>query len=331
MQRRPYQGFTLVELLVVIAIIGVLIALLLPAVQAARESARRMQCQNNLKQMGLAFHNHENSKGGFPPRRFSSPQHGYTGWGLFILPYMEQQPLYDKYDFRYDYYDPVNKDVTETNLKVYICPSGPHTPKIISAGPATVGSANPDKSTNLQVQGLMDYLVPNGMSVPTTGWGVNFTSPGNSAQSLLDSSTSFNGGAAISYATRRLAEITDGTSNTLLVNETAGWPQNWKGKVRVFPDKTPSNRGNWAAWQSLSYSTYSPDGSMSASSNPTAGDLVGCAVNCSNQNQIYGFHPNGANVLYCDGSVRFATEQMPGIVFAQIVTINDGMTTNGSN
>jgi prepilin-type N-terminal cleavage/methylation domain-containing protein/prepilin-type processing-associated H-X9-DG protein len=325
------SGFTLVELLVVIAIIGVLVALLLPAVQAAREAARRMQCQNNLKQMGLAFQNHENAKGGFPPRRFSSPAHGYTGWGLFILPYMEQGALYEKYDFRYDYYDPVNKPLTETTLKVYVCPSAPHIPKITSAGPATEGSANPNKSTTLQVEGLMDYLVPNGMTVPTTGWGTQFQTPGNAAQSLLDSSTSFNGAAAINYATRRLAEITDGTSNTLLVNETAGWPQNFKGKVRTYPDKAPSNRGNWAAWQSLSYATYSRDGMLSSSANPTSGDLVNCAVNCSNQNQIYGFHPGGGNVLYCDGSVRLASEQMPGIVFAQIVTINDGMSTNGSN
>lgn len=327
---RRNSGFTLVELLVVIAIIGVLVALLLPAVQAARESARRMQCQNNLKQMGLAFHNHESAKGGFPPRRFSSPRHGYTGWGLFILPYMEQTPLFDKYDFKYDFYDPKNQPVTETNLKVYICPSAPHIPKIIAAGPATEGSANSNKSGNFQVQGSMDYLVPNGMTTPTTGWGTQFMSPGNAAQSLLDSSTAF-GSSGISYVTRRLAEISDGTSNTLLVNETAGWPQNWKGRTRAFPDKAPSNRGNWAAWQSLSYATYSPDGQLSSSSNPTAGDLVNCAVNCSNQNQIYGFHPGGANVLICDGSIRFFGEQTSGLTFAQVVTINDGMAVTGGN
>jgi prepilin-type N-terminal cleavage/methylation domain-containing protein/prepilin-type processing-associated H-X9-DG protein len=331
MRKRSSPGFTLVELLVVIAIIGVLVALLLPAVQTAREAARRMQCQNNLKQMGLAFQNHESAKGGFPPRRFSSPEHGYTGWGLFILPYMEQKAIYDKYDFRYDFYDPVNKELTETILKVYTCPSAPHIPKTVSSGPATAGSANPDKGGTLEVQGLMDYLVPNGMNVPTTGWGAQFTTPGNSAQALLDSSTLLNGAASISYVTRRLAEISDGTSNTLLVNETAGWPQNWKGKVRSFPDKVAGNRGNWAGWQSLAYATYSRDGSMSSSTNPTAGDLVNCAVNCSNQNQIYGFHPGGGNVLYCDGSVRMAGEQMPGLIFSQIVTINDGMVTNESN
>jgi prepilin-type N-terminal cleavage/methylation domain-containing protein/prepilin-type processing-associated H-X9-DG protein len=327
MLRIKRSGFTLVELLVVIAIIGVLVALLLPAVQAAREAARRMQCQNNLKQIGLGFHNHESAKKGFPPRRFSSPDHGYTGWGLFILPYMEQKALYDSYDFKYDYYDPKNQAVTETNLKVYICPSAPHNPKIPSGGPVTEGSANPSKGTVFQVEGFMDYMVPNGMNVPTTGWGAQFTTPGNATQALLDSSTVFSS-VGVSYVTRRLAEITDGTSNTLLVNETAGWPQNWKGKTRTFPDKPLSNRGNWAGWQSLAYATYSRDGLLSSSTNPTAGDLVNCSVNCSNQNQIYGFHAGGANVLLCDGSVRFFSEQTSGLLFAQVVTINDGMSVS---
>jgi prepilin-type N-terminal cleavage/methylation domain-containing protein/prepilin-type processing-associated H-X9-DG protein len=323
---RSRQGFTLVELLVVIAIIGVLVALLLPAVQAAREASRRMSCQNNLKQMGLAFLNHESAKGGFPPRRFSSNQHGYCGWGLFILPYLEQSAIYDRYNFAYDYYDPINKPLVETNLPVYLCPSAPHETKIVSGGKATVGSANPDKSTTFEVRGYMDYMVSNGMSVPKTGWGTQFTGvSSNNNQSLWDSSPVFDGGAPLTYIPRTVQEITDGLSNTLLVNETAGWPQSWKGKTRVFPDKTAGNRGNWAAWQSFVYATYSPDGLIASSTSSAAGDLVSCAVNCSNQNQIYAFHPGGAHVVYCDGSVHFAGEQMSGLVFTQIQFINDGM------
>ncbi len=125
-----FPGFTLVELLVVVTIIGMLIALLLPAVQAAREAARRMQCGNNLKQLGVGFHNFANTNGGFPPRRWSrnpdtdgSGGNGYTGWGTFLLPFIEQQPIYDAYKWGYDFYHPANKAVVETQLPVFVCPS----------------------------------------------------------------------------------------------------------------------------------------------------------------------------------------------------------------
>jgi len=322
------SAFTLVELLVVIAIIGILVALLLPAVQAAREAARRMSCQNNLKQMGLAFHNFESARGALPARRYASAEHGYTGWGLLILPYMEGGNIYDKYNFSYDYYDPVNAPITNTKLAVYKCPSTPHTGQMmVSGGKATAGSQNADKGSTFNVSTYMDYIVPNGFSVTTSGWGLKFTAASsNYTQALWDSAPLFspyNPGMAV----RRMAEITDGTSNTLLANEQAGWPQTWAGKVRIYPDKSSTNnRGHWAGWQALSYYTTSRDGLTNALSTPSAGDLVSCAVNCNNQAQIYGFHPAGGNVLYCDGSVRFESESMSPLTFGQIVTINDGMT-----
>ena len=146
------RGFTLVELLVVIAIIGILTGLLIPAVQAAREAARRMQCANNLKQLGIGFQGYASLYGGFPPRRWSkSAQGGYTGWGTFLLPYIELQSLYNKYNWAYDFYDPVNKNIVETKLPVFICPSTRRTSDIICSGKATSGSANPDKSTMFSV------------------------------------------------------------------------------------------------------------------------------------------------------------------------------------
>src|SRR5947199_6053705 len=98
--RHARTGFTLVELLVVIAIIGVLVALLLPAVQQARESARRMSCQNNIKQLGIALHNHHDTKNTFPTGALNTGINGtpcYTTWTIEILPFMEQQALYQQY------------------------------------------------------------------------------------------------------------------------------------------------------------------------------------------------------------------------------------------
>jgi prepilin-type N-terminal cleavage/methylation domain-containing protein/prepilin-type processing-associated H-X9-DG protein len=329
-----HSAFTLVELLVVIAIIGVLVALLLPAIQAAREAARRSQCTNNLKQIGLGFHNYESANGGFPPRRWSRADQGYTGWGTFILPFMEEQAIYDRYNWKYDYYDPVNKDVVETKLPVFICPSVDRDTPISSGGKATTGSANADKSSTFTVNGWIDYLVPNGITVPTNGFGEQFPhwdSSGNAHQALLDSTANTALGNGDSRAPRRLKDITDGLSHTLLANETAGWPQHWMGRTRVYPDASLGNRGSWAAWQSYVYWTTSADGTQTASSNPTGGDLISCGINCENIHQIYGFHPGGAMILFCDGSVQFVSESLSGLAFAEIVACDDSLVITDDN
>ena len=330
------RGFTLVELLVVIALSGVLVALLLPALQSARAAARRMQCQNNLKQQGLGFLNYESARGGLPPRRYSSieEKHGYCGWGIIILPYMEHGMIWDKYNLSYDYYDPVNAPVTNLVLPFYKCPSTPHTSqKMRSGGTATAGSLNAGAS-NLFVETYMDYMVPNGFTVPTAGWGLQFNMAGtnsNFTNALWDSSPSFTPYTP-TWTPRKLSEIKDGTSNTLLVNENAGWPHKWEGRPRhrkevggVLQLQSPNqNRGHWAGWQSFVYAVYTSD--QDPVSTSSLGDLLNCSVNCINQNQIYGFHTGGANILLCDGSVRFVSENLSGLNFARLCTIDDGQT-----
>jgi len=147
MQRVPIRrAFTLVELLVVIAIIGVLVALLLPAVQAAREAARRSSCSNNHKQMGLALHNHHDAKLILPPGgtyygNCCSPA-TYTNWAIEILPYMEQMPLYEKYRQNETNVSANNVLVGQTRVKTYECASDTMINKLEVPGSGPIGTTN---------------------------------------------------------------------------------------------------------------------------------------------------------------------------------------------
>ena len=120
MRKQPSSGFTLVELLVVITIIGILIALLLPAVQAAREAARRTQCANNLKQISLAVHTFHEARGVLPPARWFN---GSSSWFALVMPHLEATAQYDMWDLEASYYDDVNKSAREATIPSFFCPS----------------------------------------------------------------------------------------------------------------------------------------------------------------------------------------------------------------
>ena len=225
----PRRGaFTLVELLVVIAIIGILIALLLPAVQAAREAARRMQCTNKLKQMGLALHNYHDTHRALPfgsGGRIGTPHYAIAGtWPAMILPFIEQTPLYDRFNFKVPMDHADNSEVVQALVAEFICPSDPQGSEPVLENRAP-GYNNPPKAMGLWYPGCMgpthmdrcDFFedsTPSASNWCCQGW--NF---GSTAGSGIPAGT-FAGIFGRFPKSIRFRDITDGLTNTLMVGET---------------------------------------------------------------------------------------------------------------
>ena len=230
------RGFTLIELLVVIAIIALLLALLLPAVQQAREAARRTQCRNNLKQIGLAMQNYHDSHNSFPPgnvhRSVDNSSSGYghwgTNWALCILPYLDQANLHSQYNFNLFNDDAVNQAVVQTSVSVYNCPSDTNAGRIESPEePLIFGTGKKWAMSSYKGMGGVQFTCALGTAPHGPGSWANRELLDPNATSQLrgmlhwtgDGDRYFPGFHRGKFPTVKMRDITDGTSNTLFVGE----------------------------------------------------------------------------------------------------------------
>jgi prepilin-type N-terminal cleavage/methylation domain-containing protein/prepilin-type processing-associated H-X9-DG protein len=312
-RRRHRPAFTLIELLVVIAIIAILIGLLLPAVQKVRDAAARAQCQNNLKQIGVAYHNEAgayDSKlaprmiGGTPANQLKP-----HGWGVELLPYVEQDNLYRLFDLNLPFYagpaigmpNARNQEVSNTPIKTFLCPSSP-----ARSGPYSYTFNFPPYPAITWQAYASDYTPLSGVS-PALATFLTLTATGTALE------------GALAMDVRRSVLLPDGTSNTILIAEIAGKDQLYRAG-RATGQQLIGNAGGMGGWADAT----SSGSALHGSSNDGTTAPGNCAVNCSNDYGLYSFHSGGANLLMGDGSVRFVTASVNIRTLAAQVTYNGG-------
>jgi prepilin-type N-terminal cleavage/methylation domain-containing protein/prepilin-type processing-associated H-X9-DG protein len=337
---RSRGGFTLIELLVVIAIIAILIGLLLPAVQKVREAAARMSCSNNMKQMGLALHNHHDVLGTLPP---GGMYHGlccnpptFTNWAIEILPYMEQENLYRQYRQNERNTSANNNTVGRQRVKAYECPSD-----------TLVGIAeNPASGPGSGQQWMHgSYRAVSGRANMSTGWGAwdSFEPnlwPGGRMDPAFRSflhatATTYNGIPASTVVhgngqpnsslggPERFAAATDGLSNTLMVGE--------------YTSRTTTRRATFWAYTYASYNQSSVGAESRLFGKPYGANNAD-ATGCWGTPGLYGDqmckrafnsgHTNGANFTMGDGSVKFVTYSVALNILQSAATMGGGEVAN---
>ncbi len=300
-RRNALAGFTLLEMLVIIAIIGILVGLLFPAVQMAREAGRRITCQNNLKQLGLAIQQYHGVYSRFPPSSVARP-HRHS-WVPFLLAELDQANLQDQYRWDVDWDDPANQEAINTPLRVLQCPSTP------------------------AAEGRIDNL-GNGLTAATG----DYSAPSRVARILFDlglvhEAKNHRGLLTTGEPAVRAASVVDGQSTTIALTEDAGRPQFWTS-FGIGPANNTPGGGNLpvvdgrvlgAGW--ADHRIAIPLHSFTVDGLSVPGP---CAINCTNNNEAFSFHPQGINAVYADGSVRFLSETVDVTVYAMMITYAGG-------
>ena len=308
------RGFTLIELLVVIAIIAVLIALLLPAVQSAREAARRIQCVNNLKQIGLGFANYESAVGAFPIGSFmktpgdpadpsagpGSGRHEHSIW-VRILPYIEQAQLYNAFNNSAHYSNPPNATVQATGVNAIWCPSDPKVTQLDFSNFSYGMRFTSYKGSSGTWFSPGRYQDP---SVPAF------------SQALAQANGMF-----YFYSAVKISSITDGTSNTMTAAEVA------------YGQLAQGDQVCWAWWDSGNYAdsmftTLYPLNAVKKIGNGGTGGAINADIAVAAASS---FHPGGANFLFADGSVKFIKDTIQTMSFNTSTGVPNGITVDGNN
>ena len=297
---RNRHGFTLIELLVVIAIIAILVALLLPAVQQAREAARRTQCKNNLKQIGLALHNYHDVARTFPPGWIAVDVSGApsahegtsgVGWAAMILPHLEQSNLYTLFNASLPLTDPANAAFLHNQVPGYLCPSDPQ--------PEFFNLAEEGGGAILAKLPIANYIGCFG----TEELDGCENAPGDLP--VMADGTCRGDGIFYHNSRVRIADVTDGTTNTYMVGErktveSLDWYSTWPGMIA---------EGEEAFQRVCGSADHTPN-------HPS-----------THFDDFSSHHTGGAQFCLGDGSVRFISESIDTSVYQALATIQGGEVT----